>query len=210
MSKMTKTSKASLVNNIYCKSLLTRKTYLDFANVDKNIVTTLENKLKQEHEGKCCIDGYIKPGSIQVITYSCGELLSDKIIYNVVFQCLLTNPVESMIILCIAKSITKVGIRAEIKSDDDDISPYIIFIARDHHYTNELFSKVKVNDVIKVKVLGQRYELNDKFISVIGELIDINNYETSKSELMDDLSMKSRPKSRASSGKKKTKLELQE
>ena len=206
---MSKTSKTSLIDNIYCKSLLSRKVYLEFTSIDKNIVMTLENKLKQEYEGKCCIEGYIKHGSIQVVSYSSGELSGDKIIYNVVFECLLTNPVESMIILCNAKSITKVGIRAEINSDDN-ISPYIIFIARDHHYTNELFSKVKENDVIKVKVLGQRYELNDKFISVIAELIDINNYETTKSEMMEDLAIKSKSKSRTSSEKKKSKLQVQE
>jgi len=206
---MSKSEKSNLISEIYCKSLLSRKIYLNFKDIDKNIITTLENKLKLDYEGKCCNEGYIKIGSIEVISYSTGELSGDKIIYNVVFECLLTNPVESMIILCNVKSITKVGIRAEINSDDN-ISPYIIFIARDHHYTNELFSKVKENDVIKVKVLGQRYELNDKFISVIAQLIDINNYETSKSEMMEDLIIKSKSKSRTSSGKKKSKLQVQE
>lgn len=206
---MSKSEKSNQISEIYCKSLLSRKIYLNFKDIDKNITTTLENKLKLDYEGKCCNEGYIKIGSIQVISYSSGELSGDKIIYNVVFECLLTNPVESMIILCNVKAITKVGIRAEINSDDN-ISPYIIFIARDHHYTNELFSKVKENDVIKVKVLGQRYELNDKFISVIAQLIDIDNYETTKSEMMEDLAIKSKSKSRTSSGKKKSKLQVQE
>ena len=206
---MSKSEKKNQISDIYCKSLLSRKIHLNYIDIDKNIVTTLENKLKQQYEGKCCNEGYIKIGSIQVISYSTGELSSDKIIFTVVFECLLTNPVESMIILCNVKSITKVGIRAEINSDDN-ISPYIIFIARDHHYTNELFSKVKENDVIKVKVLGQRYELNDKFISVIAQLIDIDNYETTKSEMMEDLAIKSKSKSRTSSGKKKSKLQVQE
>ena len=34
-------------------------------------------------------------------------------------------------------------------------------------------------------MLGQRYELNNKFISVIAELLDKNNYKTSKAELED-------------------------
>jgi DNA-directed RNA polymerase subunit E'/Rpb7 len=207
---MNKSEKSNRVSEIYCKSLLSRKVYLSYNDIDKNIVTTLENKLKQQYEGKCCNEGYIKIGSIQVISYSTGELSSDKIIYNVVFDCLLTIPVESMIISCNVKSITKVGIRAEIKTDDN-ISPYIIFIARDHHYTNKLFSKVKENDVIKVKVLGQRYELNDKFISVIAQLIDIDNYEISKTEMIEDLSIKSKFKSHKNlSGKQKNKLKVEE
>jgi hypothetical protein len=90
--------------------------------------------------------------------------------------------VESTIIYCITKSITKVGVRAELIVDDEN-SPYIIFIARDHHYSNEAFSHIKENDVLQVRILGQRYELNDKFISVIAELISINNYSTLKNEL---------------------------
>ena len=97
-------------------------------------------------------------------------------------ECLLTNPVESMMINCMVKSITKVGVRAELIVDDN-ISPYVIFIARDHHYNNETFSQIKENDIIQVRILGQRYELNDKFISVIAELISINNYRTLKNEL---------------------------
>jgi len=40
--------------------------------------------------------------------------------------------------------------------------------------------------MLQVRVLGQRYELNDKFISVIAELININNYGTLKKELEGD------------------------
>jgi len=87
-----------------------------------------------------------------------------------------------MIINCVAKSLTKVGVRAELVLDDGS-SPYIIFIARDHHYNNEMFSQIKENDILQVRILGQRYELNDKFISVIAELISINNYETLKNDL---------------------------
>jgi hypothetical protein len=90
-----------------------------------------------------------------------------------------------MIINCVAKSLTKVGVRAELVLDDGS-SPYIIFIARDHHYNNEMFSQIKENDILQVRILGQRYELNDKFISVIAELISINNYETLKNDLETD------------------------
>jgi hypothetical protein len=49
-----------------------------------------------------------------------------------------------------------------------------------------MFSQIKENDMLQVRVLGQRYELNDKFISVIAELIAINNYGTLKKELESD------------------------
>ena len=46
--------------------------------------------------------------------------------------------------------------------------------------------KIKENDVLQVRIMGQRYELNDKQISIIAELISINNYNTLKNELSND------------------------
>lgn len=74
-----------------------------------------------------------------------------------------------MLISCIAKNITKAGIRGE--SANDVPSPVIVFIAKDHHYNISYFNEVKEGDKITVRVIGQRFELNDKYVSVIGELV---------------------------------------
>jgi hypothetical protein len=171
--------------HIYIRSLLTQKIVLNYGEVNSELFDTLEGKLKHFNEGKCIKDGYVKNNSVKLLTYSGGELFSNKLVFECVFECLITNPVESMVLNCVAKSITKVGVRAELVTDDNN-SPYIIFIARDHHYSNEVFSQIKENDMLQVRVLGQRYELNDKFISVIAELISINNYGTLKKELEGD------------------------
>jgi hypothetical protein len=171
--------------HIYIPSLLTQKIVLHYNEVNSDLFDTLESKLKQFNEGKCIKDGYVKNNSVKLLTYSGGELFSNKLVFECVFECNITNPVESMMLNCVAKSITKVGVRAELLTEDNN-SPYIIFIARDHHYNNELFSQIKENDMLQVRVLGQRYELNDKFISVIAELININNYGTLKKELEGD------------------------
>ena len=70
---------------------------------------------------------------------------------------------------CIVRNITKAGIRAELNSKN---SPLIIFIARDHHHQSKYFSTQKEGDVINVKIIGQRFELNDKYISAIATLIE--------------------------------------
>ena len=75
-----------------------------------------------------------------------------------------------MIIECNAKNITKAGIKAEI---DEDPTPLIIFLARDHHQNSKYFTSVNVDEKIRIRVLGQRYELNDPYVSIIGELVEI-------------------------------------
>ena len=182
-SKKSSIKKTTLVNShVYIRSLLTQKTVLKYDEVNADLFNILEMKIKKLNEGKCVKEGYVKNNSVKLLTYSSGELFDNKILFECVFECLITNPVESTLIYCITKSITKVGVRAELIVDDE-VSPYIVFIARDHHYDNESFSHIKENDIIQVRILGQRYELNDKYISIIAELISINNYSTLKNEL---------------------------
>jgi hypothetical protein len=61
------------------------------------------------------------------------------------------------------------GIRAET---NESPSPVVIFISRDHHYNSSYFSSIKENDDIQVRVIGQRFELNDKYVSIIAEIVE--------------------------------------
>ena len=174
-------SKVSKQDNIYTRILLTKKISLNYKDINSELYNRIQDKIAKNIEGLCIDEGYVKLGSVKLISYSSGELYSKFVVFTVIYECLVANPVESMIFDCIVKSITKVGIRAELQ---EHISPFIIFIARDHHYNNEMFSKIEVDDIINVRIIGQRYELNDKFISVIAELNNINKYETNKSDLI--------------------------
>ena len=69
---------------------------------------------------------------------------------------------------CNVKTITKAGVHAEVITDD--VVPITVFIARDHHNTNNKFATIRENAKIKVKVIGVRFELNDSFICVIASL----------------------------------------
>ena len=166
-------------NKLYIKNILSEKININFKNITSNLEELLEDFLK-EKEGICIKQGYIKPNSIKLMSYSCGELFSNNVQFQVIYECLLTSPVESMSLNCIVKSITKIGIRAEL---NDDYNPFLIFIARDHHYNNEYFTTIKLNDIINVRVIGQRFELYDKYISIIGELINLDKEKTIIKEL---------------------------
>jgi len=61
------------------------------------------------------------------------------------------------------------------------VSPIIVYITRDHHYNNTYFNKVTDGEEITVRVIGQRYELNDPHVSVIGEIIETKTDKYKKS-----------------------------
>jgi DNA-directed RNA polymerase subunit E'/Rpb7 len=91
--------------------------------------------------------------------------------FQVVFECLICNPVEGQVVECTTKTITKAGIHAEVVTEKRTI-PMKIFVARDHNYANRIFGSVKENELIQVRIIGKRFELNDPYIVAIASLID--------------------------------------
>ena len=168
--KQIKKRKDVKLQSIYSRCLLTRKIVLNINLIGKNLDEVIEQYIHDNFEGKCVVEGYVKPNSCKIIRYSCGTIeRGNNVVFEVVFECDVCFPVEGMLISCVAKNIVKAGIRAE--SATEIPSPVIVFVAKDHHYNSQQFADVKEGDKINVRVIGQRFELNDKYVSIIGELV---------------------------------------
>ena len=156
--------------SVYTRCLINRKIVLPITSIGKNLQEVIEENVKANFEGKCLVEGYIKDNSSKIITYSSGTInRGNYISFEVVFECEVCFPVEGMIIQCVAKNVTKAGIRAESASEVP--SPIVVFVAKDHHFNVPHFAEIQEGDKINIRVIGQRFELNDKYISIIGELI---------------------------------------
>jgi len=154
---------------VYSPCQITKNIILPMTSIGKNLQQTLENTITKMVGGKCIVEGYVRPGSIRVITFSSGIVKGENITFDVVFNCEVCYPVSGMNLNCIAKNITKAGIRAE--SSDEQPSPYVLFVARDHYYASEYFNGIEENEKFVARVIAQRFELNDKYVSVIAELV---------------------------------------
>lgn len=161
----------------YILNVLTRRVVLPFKALGNNITELILENLVDEYEGKCVKEGFIKKNSIRIINFTTGKLKSTSVIFNVNFECLVCSPVEGMTMKVLVKNVTKAGLRCEIKGGS---SPVIVFIARDHHYKSKNFSNIKVDDEIIIRVVGIRYELNDTYISIIGELVNKSSKKLTK------------------------------
>jgi DNA-directed RNA polymerase subunit E'/Rpb7 len=170
--------------SLYIKNIISKKLSVPIKYVGTNIAEILEQILTNNFEGKCCIEGYVKRGSVKIITFSSGTVVGNCVIFTVVFEYLVCNPPQGMRISCAVKNITNAGILAHV--DEGEYSPLNIFIARDHHYSIPYFSELKEKDIIMVRVIGQRFELNDPFVSVIGEL-ELKEERESRSSMMREI-----------------------
>ena len=169
-------------SSIYAKALITRSIIIPIRAIGKNIQDTIEKNIGNLFENKCIVEGFVKPGSSKIITFSSGIVRGININFEVVFECQVCCPVEGMLIQCVAKNITKAGIRAE--SADEKPSPVVIFVTRDHHYMSQQFSAIQEGERFIARVIGQRYELNDKYVSVIAELVETKVKEPVKPRLV--------------------------
>lgn len=136
----------------------------------------LFNKLRENLEGICTRHGYIKPGSIDIVRRSGGQFVKQHfnghLRFDVVCRAEVCNPPQNAIIEAVVKNKNELGIHAEstLRMGDQDVPVLDIIIPkRAAGIQSEIdLTDVQPNDKIFVEVLGKRFQLNDRKISIIG------------------------------------------
>ena len=170
------THSAGSVGSEFSTAVLEKNIILPMTSVGKNIIEILMNAISLQIEGKCISEGYVKPGSSKLISYSAGLIeRGNKISFHVVFSCGVCYPIINSQIQCKIVSITNSGIRAE--SVDTVPTCMVIYISRDLNSKDLNDTEFVEGKIISVKVIGKRFELNDAFVSVIAK---IDNYKRKK------------------------------
>ena len=143
----------------------------DFAHIEEYLKEVVSNQI----DGKCIPEGFVQPGSCKLQCYSVGTFFAGNIQFVLDIECMICCPKEGMVMSCVAKTVTQAGIRAHAFSEP---SPVVVYVSREMHdaavskhrmMTNSMDS-IKPGEVIQIRVVGRRFELNDKHVSIIGEL----------------------------------------
>jgi hypothetical protein len=103
--------------------MFVRPVVVGMQDMGGDISEVLRESTTGDIEGKCIVQGFVRPGSVKIQSYSAGILEANHIVYQVTVECDVCSPVEDEIIECMAKNITKAGGRAgRYRSDSyDDI-----------------------------------------------------------------------------------------
>ena len=170
--KTTTTTTSS--SDCYSECLLSRRITIPFKTIGRGdeIKSVLTRFIRSQNENKCTIEGFVHPDTCRIITHSSGTISGSNIVFDVAFSCSVFAPAEGAILVCSVKSVTHAGILAGINGVTK-VEPVVVYILREHHSgdTDDYFNSIKPGTVIRAKVIGQRFELNDKHVSVIGELL---------------------------------------
>ena len=160
------------MENIYFNCILTKKIVVESKYLDENIDNYIETYLKNQVEGVCVDEGFIRPDTIKILKKSVGQLLNSQftgdITYKIVYTADVCNPVLGNVIDCNVKFINKLGILGSN-------GPITIIVGKQFHENENEINKIKEKEVIKVEVIAKKFYLNDKEIKIVAKIWSPNN-----------------------------------
>lgn len=163
-------------DSLYHPTIIRHKVCLPFSEIPdfKTIREQLTRHVSAQMSGKCIAEGFVKPNSCNIRSHSVGIFAGGTISFNLEIECMLCCPEEGTVMQCVAKTVTQAGIRAHACTEP---SPVIIYISREMHDAssaqNRTMDSIKPDDTLLMRVIGKRFELNDKHVSIIGEWLSI-------------------------------------
>lgn len=148
--------------------------------LDNNYRDYIVKIIKDKYEGICSHNGYIMPGSVEVTDESTGVIraftLNGDVEFKVRFTAEVCCPCIGMLVRAKIVNINRLGIMAVVNDAFDHTVLEIIIVKG--FDGSKMLSDVdaRLNDVqigheVDVEVLGKRFHLNDKKISIVGKIV---------------------------------------
>jgi DNA-directed RNA polymerase subunit E'/Rpb7 len=160
-----------MATNIYMRMLLSERIKLEPSFLHKQYRDEVARRLKLKVEGICSRHGFIRPDSIEIHKICIGKVelvgLNGNIEFEVVFYADVCNPMLGSVIKCRVSNINKFGILAEA----ENVIETIIAKNSVNIQSDIDLDKVRIGDDILIEVVGKKYELNERKISLIGRVV---------------------------------------
>ena len=154
------------MNSLYTRINIQQIIYVDFNKILYDMRSFFMHYAKENLEGKCRKEGFVRPKSTQIILYTAPILKDNNCIYNVTYSCEVCNQDIDQYYNCKIMKLAKIGIRGIVSHSNN---PIVFYISREHNQSTN-FDEYKEGDDIIVKIIGKRFQLNDPYIEVIAEL----------------------------------------
>lgn len=169
--------------SIYTRQLVNKKVKVPFAKLNFSVEKIFKEYAEKFIVGKCSKEGYISTNNIKVIEYSAPQCISSHAVYDVLYEFSIYNPYEGQELTVKVSNITKIGIKAIMAANSRN-NPVTVFASRLHNehvimkddnieLEQEDISNKNVyseNDVIRIEVIGYRFEINDSSIYILGKI----------------------------------------
>jgi DNA-directed RNA polymerase subunit E'/Rpb7 len=141
---------------------------LNDIKTSEGIHELLKMRLQKKHEGKCNANGYVRPGSIELIGRSMGTAengrFTGNLLYDCKFKCQVLFPTAGTITEALVIKVNKMGAYAVYEE------AIRILLPRDLHLGSTEFDSIKEGEKVRVRIERNRFGANDGYIMAVGTL----------------------------------------
>lgn len=169
------------MDELLVRTLLKERIKIEPKYLTKSFKDEILNRLKLKVEGICSKHGYISKNSIELYKVVPGVIeiasLNGNILYDVYFYGEVCNPlIGSIIKSAKVVNLNRFGILAEVRASSREGSILEIIIAKNSvNIVSEIdLDKIQIGDDVNIEVIGKRFNIGDRKISVIGKTIKDN------------------------------------
>lgn len=177
-------------NHPFATVPLREKIVLHPASLTSRVNDVVFQRLKNKFEGICSHHGYIRKDSIRVTSMSQGQVrafsLNGDVEFVVDFSADICNPCKGSFLRARVVNINRFGVLAEVSIDEDDLENrstimevvvprvHVSSLVQDDQQQDDSakIDALQVGMMIGVEVLGKRFQLNDRKLSVLGRLAE--------------------------------------
>jgi DNA-directed RNA polymerase subunit E'/Rpb7 len=160
------------MDELFVPVVSTTSIRLEPRDLNNKIDDKILKQLKNDLEGKCIKEGFVRDKSLKIIKRSFGHgqasAFNGAVVFNVEYSMDICNPLQGTIMEVQAVNSNKMGVLAGVPYEQT--SPLNVMLAKQHHIDNEEFEAIKLDDIFKVRVVGSRFEYGDTQISIIAVL----------------------------------------
>jgi DNA-directed RNA polymerase subunit E'/Rpb7 len=167
-------------SELLAKTLLKERIKLEPRYLTSTFKDELLNRLKLKVEGICTKHGFISKNSIEIYKVAPGIVeiasLNGNVVYDVYFYGNVCNPLIGSIIKSVkVVNLNRFGILAEARFAGDKYASSIleIIIAKNSvNIVSEIdLESIKIDDDINIEVVGKKFNIGDRKISIIGKIV---------------------------------------
>ena len=73
-------------SSLYSEMMITKRVPVHISNIGDNTIDMLQKVISRDIEGKCIVEGYIKPNTVKIITFSSGMVDGEYIMFETILK----------------------------------------------------------------------------------------------------------------------------
>ncbi|MFB6197491.1 MAG: hypothetical protein ABEI52_04385, partial [Halobacteriaceae archaeon] len=157
------------------KSVLVDRVKLCPADLHAGYVDVIREKLVSKVDGRCTPYGFVRSGSIELLRVSMGSvetrMLNGDICFTVQYRCLLCNLTKGAVLFGKVMNLNRFAVLVGSLLDDNVVVETIVPKQSLDVVSLADLDRVRVDDIVRIEVVGSKYELNDKKIRAVARIL---------------------------------------